>query len=154
PAGASFIRFQTFQSDPNTSSSASDLDLYVYRAPPAPAPETYALVLVSGGPDASEGARATSAGSLAAGARLQAYVHGCSVAAGGANFALFAWGLTGSASNPFSSTPSAQAVTIGQSIPTTFGWSGLPAGNRYLGRVVYSDGAVNMGATQIEVSTR
>jgi hypothetical protein len=36
----------------------------------------------------------------------------------------------------------------------TFGWSGLPAGNRYFGRVVYSDGAINMAATQLEVSTR
>ncbi len=154
PAGASYIRFQTFQSDPNTSSSVSDLDLFVYRAPPAPAPETYALVLVSGGPDASEVASSTSSGSLAAGARFKAYVHGCNVGAGGGNFTLFAWGLTGAPSNPFTTTPSNQAVSIGQSVPTTFGWTGLPAGNRYLGRVIYSDGAVNMAATQIEVSTR
>jgi hypothetical protein len=45
-------------------------------------------------------------------------------------------------------------VTIGQIDPTTFGRTGLPAGNRYLGRVIYTDGAINMAATQLEVSTR
>ncbi len=50
-----------------------------------------------------------------------------------------------------------QAVTIGQTIPTTFGWSGLPAGNRYLGRVQYVDAAAPstaMASTVIGVSTR
>src|SRR6266542_4408076 len=49
-----------------------------------------------------------------------------------------------------------QAVIIGQTIPTTFGWSGLPAGNRYLGRVQYVDAAAPstaMASTVIGVST-
>jgi hypothetical protein len=38
---------------------------------------------------------------------------------------------------------------------TTFNWSGLPAGNRYLGRILYGDGASTFATptTQIEVST-
>ena len=129
--------------------------MFVYRAPPAPAPENYVLVLVSGGPDASEVASSTSAGSLATGARFKVYVHGCSVGPGPGTFTLFAWGLTGTPSNPFAPpTPSTHAVSIGQVDATTFNWSGLPANNRYLGRVIYSDGAINMAATQIEVSTR
>ncbi len=151
PAGASFIRFQTFQSD--TSAAGHDLDMFVYRAPPAPAPETYTLVLTSGGPDASEVTSSTSAGSLAPGARFKVYVLGCNVDPGGADFTLFAWALTGSPSNPFTSTPANQSVTVGQIVPTTFGWSGLAAGNRYLGRVVYG-APTPLGATQITVSTR
>jgi subtilisin family serine protease len=153
PAGSNFIRFQTFQSD--TSASGHDLDMFVYRAPAAPAPEVYALVLASGGPDANEVTSSTSAGSLQTGARFKVYVLGCNVDAGGADFTLFAWALTGSPSNPFTTSPSSQAVTTGQTIPTTFGWSGLPAGNRYLGRVQYQDsGAATIGTTQISVSTR
>jgi len=152
PADASYIRFQLFNAD--TSASVHDLDLFVYRAPPAPAAENYVLVLISAGGDSNEVANTTSAGSLAPGARFKIYVHGCGVDAGGGSFTSFAWALTGSASNPFSSTPANHAVTIGQVDPTTFGWSGLPLGNRYLGRVLYSDGASTMAATQIGVSTR
>ena len=45
-------------------------------------------------------------------------------------------------------------MTVGQTVPVTFGWSGLPTGNRYLGRVTYADGAVGIIATNIEISTR
>jgi hypothetical protein len=128
--------------------------MFVYRA--APGSSSYALVLTSGGPDANEVTSSTSAGSLTAGAQFKVYVHGCNVDAGGGNFTLFACALTGTASNPFTSVPSSHAVSIGQTDATTFGWSGLPAGNRYLGRVLYGDGASTFAAptTQIEVSTR
>ena len=99
----------------------------------------------------------TSAGGLAAGAKWRVYVHGCSVDAGGADATLFAWGLTSAASNPFTAVPAAQAVTIGQVVPGTLSWAGLPAGNRYLGRVVYVDPgppATGMAATTVAVSTR
>jgi hypothetical protein len=152
PAGASFIRFQTFQSD--ASATVRDLDMFVYRAPPGSS--TYTLVLASGGPDSNEVASSTSAGSLTAGAQFKVYMFGCNVGAGGGDFTLFAWALTGSASNPFTSTPTSHAVAIGQIDYNTFAWSGLPAGNRYLGRVLYGDGATTFATpiTQIEVSTR
>jgi hypothetical protein len=153
PAGSNFIRFQTFQSD--AAASVKDLDMYVYRA--APGSSSYALIAASGGPDASEVVNTTSTGSLTTGAQFRVYVHGCSVDAGGGDFTLFAWALTGSPSNPFTTVPAPEAVTIGQSIPTTLGWSGLPAGNRYLGRVLYVDSAVPttaMAATVVGVSTR
>ena len=41
--------------------------------------------------------------------------------------------------------PAAQAVSIGQVVPGTLSWAGLPAGNRYLGRVLYVDPAVRRG---------
>ena len=85
------------------------------------------------------------------------YVHGCTVGPGPGTFTLFAWALTGTPSNPFTTVPASQAVTIGQSIPTTFGWTGLAAGNRYLGRALTFDAAVPatpMATTTIAVSTR
>jgi hypothetical protein len=151
PPDAQMIRFQTFQSD--ASASVHDLDMFVYRAAPA-AGSPYVEVLVSGGPDASEVATSTSAGSLAAGAKFKVYVFGCGVDAGGGNFTLFAWGLSTTPSDAFTTVPAAQAVTVGQGIDTTFGWTNLAAGNRYLGRVQYLDPVALLGQTVIEVSTR
>jgi Fibronectin type-III domain len=154
PSGASYIRFQTFQNDPNTNANTHDLDVFVYRAPPGSS--TYTLVLTSGGPDAND-TNSTSAGSLTAGAQFKVYVHGCGVGPGQGSFTLFAWALTGSPSNPFTTFPSGQAVTIGQSIPTMFGLTGLPTGNRYLGRALTIDPsppASTMAATTIAVMTR
>ena len=100
----------------------------------------------------------TSAGSLTAGAKFKVYVHGCSVDAGGADVTLFAWALTNPADQSVQlAVPAAQAVTIGQVVPGTLSWTGLPAGNRYLGRVLYVDPAVPtvaMAATTVAVSTR
>ena len=153
PADTSYIRFQTFQSDGNA--AAQDLDMFVYRAPPASS--AFALVATSGGGDSNEVVNSTSSGSLTPGAQFRVYVHGCTVGPGPGTFTLFAWALTGTPSNPFTTVPAPQAVTIGQSVPTTFGWTGLPAGNRYLGRALTFDAAVPatpMAATTIAVSTR
>ncbi|MFL6029663.1 MAG: S8 family peptidase [Gaiellaceae bacterium] len=153
PAGTSYIRFKTYAAD--ASASARDLDMFVYRA--APGSSSYALIATSGGPDANEVVNTTSAGSLTTGAQFKVYIHACNVAAPGGSYALFSWALTAASSNPFSGVPSPQAVSIGQVIPTTLGWSGLPAGNRYLGRVISVDSTaapVAMAATQVEVSTR
>jgi hypothetical protein len=150
PAGTNWIRFQTFASD--ASASASDLDMFVYRA--APGSSTYALIATSGGPDQNEVVNSNSAGSLTTGAQFKVYVHACTVAPPGGSYTLFAWALQPTSSNPFTTVPANRTVATGDTIATTFGWTGLPAGNRYLGRVLYNDGAVNMAATTIAVSTR
>ena len=70
---------------------------------------------------------------------------------------LNSWALTAPASNPFTTFPASQAVSVGQVIPTTFGWTGLPAGNRYLGRVQTVDPlapTVAMSTTLVFVNTR
>jgi hypothetical protein len=151
PADAKYIRFQTFQSD--SSSTVHDLDMFVYRQDVGTAP--YVLRVTSGGPDANEVAVTTSVGSLAAGAKFKVYILGCGVDAGGGDFTLFAWALTGTPSNAFATKPAAtSAVTIGQVLPETFSWSGLPAGNRYLGRVQYGNPGTLIGTTMLAVSTR
>ena len=80
------------------------------------------------------------------------YILGCGVDGSG-TFTLFGWGLADTPSNAFTAAPTAGAVTVGQTVPVTFGWSGLPTGNRYLGRVQYTNPAV-IGQTIIGVSTR
>ena len=72
------------------------------------------------------------------------------------SFPLNAWFVPKtSPSNPFTETPAAtQTVTVGQSVPLKFGWAGLASGNRYLGRVSYSDGGAIPTTTLIQVSTR
>jgi len=133
--------------------------MFVYRA--APGSTSYALIAASGGPDANEVVNTTSAGSLTAGAQFKVYVHGCGVGPGPGTFTLFAWAVRTPASHPFTTVPTSPTpVTIGQVVPTTFGWTNLPAGNRYLGRVQYRDEAVVapaspvMASTVIAVSTR
>jgi Subtilase family/Fibronectin type-III domain/Peptidase inhibitor I9/PA domain len=153
PSGANYIRFQTFQSD--ASASAHDLDMFVYRKNVGAS--SFVLIATSGGPDANEIVNTTNANSLTAGAEFRIYVHGCSVDGTG-TYTLFKWALTSVASNPFTTQPaSSQAVTIGGTVPLPFAWSGLDAGNRYLGRVQFVDAAaptVQMAATTVAVSTR
>jgi hypothetical protein len=152
PADAKYIRFQTFQSD--SSSTVHDLDMFVYRAAPT-APSSYTLVLASGGPDANEVAASTSSGSLTPGAKFKVYVLGCGVDAGGGDFTLFAWALTGTPSDVFTAKPDpSTAVTVGQVVPETFSWSGLASGNRYLARTQYGDPSNLIATTVLGVSTR
>ena len=85
------------------------------------------------------------------------YVHACGVDAPGGSYVLNTWAMTSPSSNPFTTFPSTQAVTVGQVVPTTFGWTGLPAGNRYLGRVQTVDTAIpatQLAQTLIFVNTR
>jgi hypothetical protein len=149
PADARQIRFQTFQSD--ASATIHDLDMFVYRTV-----GTTTALLTSGGPDANEVVNGTSTASLTAGATWKVYVLGCGVDAGGGDFTLFAWALTGTPSDAFTAQPAASTpVTVGQVVPETFSWSGLASGNRYLGRVQYGDGSPNViGTTLLTVSTR
>jgi hypothetical protein len=153
PAGANYIRFQTFAAD--ASASAHDLDMFVYRA--APGSSTYALIAVSGGPDANENVVTTSAGSLTTGAQFKVYIHACGVDAPGGSYVLNSWALTSPSSHPFTTVPASRTVAVGDVIPTTFSWTGLPAGNRYLGRVQTVDPAVPgvaMSTTLVYVNTR
>jgi hypothetical protein len=154
PASSKYLRFQTFQAD--SSASVHDLDMYLYYK--GPAASSFSFLTVSGGPDASEVISTSSATFNAEGGTFKVYVHGCGVDAGGGSFTLFAWSVTDPPSDPFADTPaSPTAVTIGQTLTETFSWENLASGNRYLGRVSYSDPAAStppLPSTVIAVSTR
>lgn len=57
----------------------------------------------------------------------------------------------GNAGN-LSVAPPSQAVTTGQAVTVTVGWSGLDAGRRYLGVVEYGDGSQTVGSTVVSVT--
>jgi len=121
PAGTTYARFSLF--DANVT-PGSDIDLYVYRGT--------TLVGASGSGTSAEEVNLVNP----AADTYTVYVHGFAVP-GTANFTLFSW-LLGSASagNMTVTAPSA-AVTSGTgTINLTF--SGLTAGTKYLGSVVYS----------------
>ena len=85
------------------------------------------------------------------------YIHACNVDAPGGSYVLNSWALTSPSSHPFTTVPPSRTVAVGDVIPTTFGWTGLPAGNRYLGRVQTVDPAaptVAMSTTLVFVNTR
>ena len=153
PANVAYARFQTFQAD--VSSTVHDLDMFVYRLNPATG--KYTLLATSGGPDANESVASTNPLLTAEGTKLKVYILGCGVDGSG-SFPLYAWFVSSSSpSNAFTATPPlTQSVTIGQTVPLTFSWAGLASGNRYLGRVTYTDGsqAGIPATTLIQVSTR
>ena len=147
--------------------------MFAYRATPA-AGAPYVLVATSGGPDQNEVVNSTSVGGLTAGAKWRVYVHGCSVAGSSRPIACASLPISASNISPRpakaasyhttasdtvapSSSPRAQGGTRTKLSTATASAAGLPAGNRYLGRVIYVDPgppATGMAATTVAVSTR
>ena len=80
------------------------------------------------------------------------YILGCGVDGSGTH-AIRRWGLADTHEQRVHRRPDSRRVTVGQTVPVTFGWSGLPTGNRYLVRAQYTNPAV-IGQTIIGVSTR
>ncbi|MDB5857138.1 MAG: peptidase and in kexin sedolisin [Ramlibacter sp.] len=126
PAGMTYARFSLFDSDV---SQASDLDLEVYNS-------AGALVGSSGGSTASEevNLRNPAAGTYTV------RVLGFAVPTGSANFNLYSWTLGSTSAGNMTVTAPATAVT-GQSGTIGITTSGLTAGTKYLGSVVYGGGS-------------
>ncbi len=85
------------------------------------------------------------------------YIHACGVDAPGGSYVLNSWAHDVALEQPVHDVPGLPAVSVGDVIPTTFSWTGLPAGNRYLGRVLTVDPAaptVAMSQTLVFVNTR
>jgi hypothetical protein len=132
PAGTTYARFSLFDSDV---SQASDLDLEVYLGT--------TLVGASGGATANEevNLRNPAAGTYTV------RVLGFAVPVGSANFNLYSWILGGTSAGNMTVTAPANAVT-GQVGNIDIATSGLAAGTRYLGSVVYG-GGTNLPAPTI-----
>ena len=127
PPGTTHARFSLFDSDV---SQSSDLDLEVYL--------NGTLVGSSGGATAAEevNLRNPVAGTYTV------RVLGFAVPTGSANFNLYSWVLGSTAAGNMTVTAPATAVT-GQTGAITIATSGLTAGTKYLGSVVYG-GAPNL----------
>ena len=140
PAGMVYTRFALFDGQTD---GADDLDLYVYRVN---ADRTKTLVGLSGGGTSAEKVNFTN---LPAG-EYQVYVHGWQTDGPDANYTLFWWALgTADAGNLSAAGPN--PVALGGSGTVNLSWSGLAAGQRYLGQVVYQQGATTHGTTLVAI---
>jgi subtilisin family serine protease len=135
PAGTKHARFATFAAD---YPADTDIDIHVY-----PAGST-TRIGSSAGSSAEEAVNLTNqSGSF------DVYVDLFS-GADPQEVSLFRWAV-GSAAGNLTATPASQAVTVAGPASVTASWSGLTAGQRYLGRLLYSDGSTGTGATVIRV---
>ncbi len=141
PAGTTYARWSLF--DENTD-GADDLDMYVYRVN---ADSTKTLVAASGGGTAAEETNLVAP----IAATYHVYVHGWQTDGPDAQYTLFGWVLGNTDAGNMSATGPATA-TVGGSATINLSWGPLTAGTKYLGSVVYSDGAVEQGSTIIRIN--
>ena len=135
PAGTNLSRFSTFAGD---YAAGDDLDLFVYSAG--------TLVGASAGGTADEQVDlvAPDAGTY------DVYVDAYALTAGSANVRQFTWNL--SSTNEGNLTVAAPAsVTVAGAVPVTANWSGLTAGQRYLGAITWNDGTNDVAQTLVRV---
>jgi subtilisin family serine protease len=128
PANTKHARFSTFDADV---SQASDLDMEVYNA-------AGTLVGSSGGSTAQEEVNLSSPTA----GLYKVRVIGFAVPSGAANFNLYSWLVGDTAAGNMTVTAPATATT-GQSGAITITTTGLAAGTKYMGSVVYG-GASNL----------
>ncbi|HEX6755350.1 MAG TPA: S8 family serine peptidase [Mycobacteriales bacterium] len=141
PAGTTVARQATFDADfpPGT-----DVDLYLYRA------GTTNLVALSGGSSAQERIQLTNptAGTY----DLYVVLFGAATGQTSVQVPAYLWALDGTSAGNLTATPASQAVTTGTPATVTAAWSGLTAGQRYLGRIAYSDGTAAAGGTFVSIA--
>ena len=140
PAGTNVARLSNFDRD---FTAGTDVDLYLYRA------GTSTLVGSSGGVTSEEQIQLTNP---AAGTYdLYVVLFGAAEGETSVQTPTFVWALGTAAAGNLTATPAGQAVQAGQTATVTAAWSGLTAGQRYLGRIGIGDGAVSAGGTFVRV---
>jgi subtilisin family serine protease len=135
PAGTTYARFALF----NSATTASDLDLYVYRGA--------TLVGISGSGTSDEEVNFVNP----VDATYTVWVHGFATA-NPSPFTMFAWVLDGTDAGNMTVTAPATA-TIGGSGTIDLSFTGLAAGTKYLGSVVYGGAAGMPNPTIVRVDT-
>jgi len=140
PAGTTVARFQLFSGD---ASPGSDLDLYVYKGS--------TQVGSSGGGTAAE---QVTLRNPAAGTDYTVYIHGFATAGNQPSpFKLYTWILGSTAAGNMTVTPDPTTATIGGTGAINLTFSGLAAGTKYLGAVVYTGTASATSPTIVRVDT-
>jgi len=142
PVGTTYARFALFDADV---ASGSDLDLYVYQGS--------SLVGASTTGTSAEEVNFSFSAPTGAPIALTVYVHGWGVAGGGSSpFILNQWSLGSTAAGNMSVTAPTTAVT-GDPGTIDLSFSGLAAGTKYLGSVVYGGAASLPSPTIVRVDT-
>jgi subtilisin family serine protease len=144
PAGTALARFQTLASD---YPAGTDLDLYVYRKA---ADGSLTEVGVSAGGSASEAVTLTTAGDYVVFVDVFANPAGPTATL---PVTAYSYVVPNAAAGNLTATPASQTVTLGGSATVTLNWSGLTAGQHYLGLVTYGDGTSAIGRTVVSVTS-
>jgi subtilisin family serine protease len=141
PAGTSLFRISMF--DPETDGD-DDIDLYLYRIN---ADSSLTLVGSSGSGTSAE--QIQLANPTASTYRL--FVHGWETDGPDANYSLHSWTL-GTADAGNMTVTGLSVATIGGSGTVSLSWTGLVAGQKYLGQIRYLEGATFHGASIVRVN--
>ena len=142
PAGTSLLRISMFDVETD---GDDDIDLYLYRVN---ADSSLTLVGVSGGGTSAE--QIQLANPTAATYRL--FVHGWETDGPDANYSLHSWTLgTADAGNMTVTGPI--TATIGGTGTVNLSWTGLDAGKRYLGTILYQQGATTHATSIVRVDS-
>jgi hypothetical protein len=140
PAGTSVFRISMF--DPETDGD-DDIDLYLYRVN---ADSTLTLVGTSGGGTSAEQIQLANP----TGATYRLFVHGWATDGPDASYSFHAWTLgTADAGNMTATGPA--TATIGGTGTVNLSWTGLTAGSKYLGTILYNEGATTHATTIVRV---
>jgi hypothetical protein len=141
PAGTSLARFATFDADVP---AGTDLDVFVYQA------GTSNLVGSSAGGTAQE---QIDLNNPAAG-DYDVYVDLFALAPGSTQQDVkeFDWQVGSTPSGNLTVSPASTATTVGQTVSESAAWSGLTAGTRYLGALLYGDGTSTVGRTVVRIN--
>ena len=140
PEGTTVAQHSTFDSD---FAAGTDVDLYLYAA------GTSDLVASSAGGSSEETIRIEDppAGTY----DLYVVLFGAAPGQTSVPVPTYLWNLDGAAKGNLTVTPATVPATAGTPVTLTAAWSGLTAGQRYLGRINYSDGTTTAGGTFVRV---
>jgi subtilisin family serine protease len=140
PAGTTVAQHSTFDADFPT---GTDVDLYLYEA------GTANLVASSGGGSAEETIRIEEppAGTY----DLYVVLFGAAPGQTSVTVPTYLWNLDGQAKGNLTVTPASAPATAGTPVTLTAAWTGLTAGQRYLGRLNYGDGTATAGGTFVRI---
>jgi subtilisin family serine protease len=140
PAGTSVLRVSMFDEETD---GADDIDLYLYRVN---ADSSLTLVGLSATGTSAEQIQLTNP--TAATYRL--FVHGWQTDGPDANYSAHAWTL-GTADEGNMTVTGPAAATIGGTGTVDLSWTGLATGQKYLGAILYQEGATTHATTIVRI---
>ncbi|MDG4822722.1 S8 family peptidase [Asanoa sp. WMMD1127] len=138
PAGTKVARFATFDAD---YPAGTDIDVFVYQQG---ANGALTLAGQSASGTSEESVTVTEPGTYVVFVDLFA-------APSAVDVKLDSWVVPSGNAGNLTVTPPSQPVTVGGAATVTASWSGLSAGQRYLGVVEYTDGTTILGTTNLLV---
>ncbi|WP_217698367.1 S8 family serine peptidase [Streptacidiphilus griseoplanus] len=147
PSGTRLLRFATYAAD---HPRGTDVDLYLYRRSATGALTLWATGARDGTANETVQVRSPGAGDWVLFADLRsAPRHGN----GTVPVTVDGWLLDGTAAGNAVIDPASAQVGVGDQPGFRLDWSGLQPGRRYLGSVVWDDGAVVLGYSEVQVAT-